>query len=78
MSYAKEKINELATVFSVGGPKIDNRLQQKISLMWWTNLSVILQKGNAHIIISKKFQMLKNKSRNNDQYRMFDMNDIYM
>jgi len=78
LSYAKEKINELATVFSVGGPKIDNRLQQKISLMWWTNLSVILQKGNAHIIISKKFQMLKNKSRNNDQYRMFDMNDICM
>ena len=76
ISYAQQKINELSTVFSINGPKIDRRTHQRITILWWTTLSVSLQKGNAHIVMSKKFKILRPSDNRSQTLKTFDMNDL--
>ena len=76
ISYAQQKINELSTVFSINGPKIDRRTHQRITILWWTTLSVSIQKGNAHIVMSKKFKILRPSDNRSQTLKTFDMNDL--
>ena len=78
LAFAKQKINELATIYSTSGPKIDSRIQQKLSILWWSTLSVSLQKGNVHIIMSKKTKIKSDENSGCHHFRVFDMNDIYL